>query len=164
MALFKCQMDELKSQLQNGAIQPAYRGLIDFILGLKARIQKKHPEYSLPGGIYAGFLDMTYFAIVTEDLKKHNLKIAVVFNYSAFRFEAWLSAVNRKVQADFREHLLAQGWDEYPLADPQENPDALIERVLVDEPDFGSLEELADSIEQRVIDFIRDMEELVEHS
>jgi hypothetical protein len=32
-------------------------------------------------------MDMTYFAIFPPCLKSHDLKVAIVFNYDAFRFE-----------------------------------------------------------------------------
>ncbi len=163
MNVFQSQMCELRSQLQKGIIQPAYRGLIDYILGLRNYFQKNYPKYSLPGGIYTGYLDMTYFSIVTEPLKRYNLKIAVVFVYSSFRFEIWLSGVNRNVQAEFRERIVASGWKNYPLADPVVNRDAIIERILVEDPDFGNLNDLTARIAQGVSDFIAEMEELADH-
>ena len=39
---------------------------------------------------------MTYFALFPDALKKHNLKLATVFNYQTFRFEVWLAARNRQ--------------------------------------------------------------------
>jgi len=38
--------------------------------------------------LYQGYMDITHFAIFPSLLKQHNLKIAIVFNYEAFRFEA----------------------------------------------------------------------------
>jgi hypothetical protein len=45
---------------------------------------------------------MTYFAVVPPSLKRRARKIAIVFNYEAFRFEAWLSATNRQLQRKSR--------------------------------------------------------------
>ena len=34
---------------------------------------------------------MTYFALFPASLKCRGLKVTIVFNYEAFRFEAWLA-------------------------------------------------------------------------
>ncbi|HOH08780.1 MAG TPA: hypothetical protein PLF89_14745 [bacterium] len=47
--------------------------------------------------MYQGYLDMTYFEFFPDKLKKCDLKLAIVFNYQAFRFEVWLAARNRQV-------------------------------------------------------------------
>jgi len=50
----------------------------------------RHGERSV-SGLYQGYLDMTYFAFFPVKLKKRDLKLAIVFNYQAFRFEVWLA-------------------------------------------------------------------------
>ena len=92
----KC-MDTYKEQLKEGSIQVAYRGLLEYIMSLRAYFSKKYPEFIVPSNIYFGYMDMTYFSIIPISFKDKKLKIAIVFNYETFGFEVWLSAVNKNV-------------------------------------------------------------------
>ena len=55
-------MIEFRKQLQKGTITNAYRGLIEYIMSLKAYLKNKYPDYFVSGSIYQGYMDMTYFA------------------------------------------------------------------------------------------------------
>src|SRR5512138_753389 len=90
-------VEELQKQLKKGKIQKAYRALLSYMMGLRTHFANKYGESSV-SGLYQGYMDMTYFALFPSSLKSLDLKIAIVFNYDAFRFEAWLAARNRKVQ------------------------------------------------------------------
>jgi len=96
--MFSEAMVEYRQQLERGIIQIAYRGLMEYMGDLRATFQTKYPEFSVPGNIYYGYMDMTYFSIVPPVLKERGLKIAVVFLHEAFRFEVWLSGYNRQIQ------------------------------------------------------------------
>lgn len=87
MKPFSQSIDEYKKQLEKGAIQVAYRGLIQYMMDLRTHFMQKYPEYAVSGSIYYGYMDMTYFSVVPESLKKRNLKAAIVFLHEAFRFE-----------------------------------------------------------------------------
>jgi hypothetical protein len=86
-------MNELRGQLRTGAIQRAYRALLGYIMELRARFKNRYPSYTI-SGLYQGYMDMTYFAIIPPSLKHRDLNIAIVFNYEAFRFKAWLAGTN----------------------------------------------------------------------
>lgn len=64
----KSEMQEYHEQLKRGAIQRAYRGLMEFMLALRSSFEKKYSQYSVPGSLYTGYMDMTYFSIVSETL------------------------------------------------------------------------------------------------
>lgn len=144
--------------LQQGELQQAYRGLMEFMLGLRSHFDKNHPELALPSSIYAGTMDMTYFSCVTPALREHKLKIAVVFLHQAFRFEVWLAGVNKKVQFNTWKGISDSGWDRYALVEPLPGVDAILTHILVPDPDFRDLEALTTRIEAGVLDFIRDVE------
>ncbi len=61
-------MKAFQFALQAGYLQHAYRGLMDFFSDLRKRFQTHYPEY-LISSMYYGYLDMTYFAVVSEFLK-----------------------------------------------------------------------------------------------
>ena len=101
---------------------------------------------------------MTYFAIVPQSLKDRTLKIAIVFNYEAFRFEAWLSGANRQVQRKYWELFRDSQWADYRVEAPAKGIDSIIECNLAENFDFGDLDNLTASIEGNTVKFINAVE------
>ncbi len=151
-------MLDYKKQLEKGLIQTAYRGLMEYILGLKTFLKNKYPDYFVSGGLYNGYMDMTYFSFTPESLKQRSLKIAIVFVYDTFRFEVWLGGYNRQVQAQYWKLFKENTWEVYPLVADPLKADAVMEHVLVAEPDFNDPEALTALIEQGTLRFIADIE------
>ena len=141
-----------------GSIQKAYKGLMDYMMDLRAYFNNKYPEHFVPGNIYFGYMDMTYFSFTSKALKDRNLKVAIVFVHETFRFEAWLAAVNKKVQEKYWKTIKESGWNKYPLVPDVKGNDAILEHVLVREPDFDDLDGLTSQIEQQALKFIEDVE------
>ena len=150
-------MNELRMQLRTGAIQKAYKTLLGYMMDLRIHFQNRYPSFSI-SGLYQGYMDMTYFAIVPPSLKHHNLKIAIVFNYEAFRFEAWLSGANRQVQRKYWELFRDSRWTEYRVVTPVKGVDSIIECNLAEDFDFSDLDSLTASIEENTVKFINDVE------
>jgi hypothetical protein len=151
-------MLEYKSQLEKGIIQQAYRGLMELMGAFRARFSSAYPDYFVSGGLYFGYMDMTYFSVISPALKAHGLKVAVVFLHEDFRFEAWLSGVNRGVQAKYWQLIKKSGWDQYPLVPDPKGKDAIITHALTDNPDFSDQNALAGEIEMGTLSFLRDVE------
>lgn len=158
MASLSAYLLDFKHQLHQGKIIKAYQGLLDYIRSLRSYFQKNHPEWYVPGNIYYGYLDMTYFALIPESLKDRQLKIAVVFNYDTFSFEAWLSGANREVQSRIWNIIRASGWDPYPLAADPKKEDHIIRCTLVEDPDFNDLVALTQRIDGGIVGFIQNVE------
>lgn len=150
-------MNDLRSQIEAGAIQRAYKALLAFMMDLRTYFKKKYPSYSV-SGLYQGYMDMTYFAIVPPPLKQHDLKIAIVFNYEAFRFEVWLAAANRQVQRKTWELFKDSQWTDYHVTAPAKGVDSIVEYDLVKDFDFGDSDNLTITVEEKTIEFISDME------
>ena len=151
-------MIEFRKQLEKGAVQKAYQGLMQYMMSLKNHFSNKYPELSVSGSIYYGYMDMTYFSVVPRSMKEKDLKIAIVFVYDLFRFEVWLSARNQKVLAKYWKIFTESGWDRYKIAPQGKWADSVLENVLVDDPDFGDLEALTRQIDQGSMEFIKDVE------
>lgn len=150
-------MNELRGRLRTGAIQKAYRALLGFMMDLRKRFKNRYPSYSI-SGLYQGYMDMTYFAIVPPSLKHRDLKIAIVFNYEAFRFEAWLAGTNRQVQRQYCELFKDSQWTEYRVVTPAKGVDSITECNLAEDFDFGDLDSLTANIEENADNFINDIE------
>ena len=149
---------EYKKQLGKGAIQKAYRGLMEYILSLRTHFNKAHPELA-PSGIYTGYMDMTYFALLPTSLKERGLKIAIVFLHETFRFEVWLSGYNKGIQSKYWKFFKESGWSRYRLVTPEKGIDSILESILVQDPDFSDTLALTKQIEKGTLKFIWDVEE-----
>jgi hypothetical protein len=150
-------MHNLREQLKTGAIQRAYRALLDYMLYLRTHFKTRYSDYSI-SGLYQGYMDMTYFAIVPPSLKHRDLKIAIVFNYEAFRFEAWLSGTNRQVQRKYWELFREGRWTEYRLVTPAKGVDSIIEFDLAKNFDFDDLDNMTATIDENTAAFIDNVE------
>jgi len=158
LTTFEHNMREYKTQLGKGSIQQAYKGLMEYMLRLRAHIQKRLPDCEFPGSVYFGYMDMTYFSVIPPSLKERKLKIALVFLHEAFCFEVWLSGYNRQVQAKYWKMMRDSGWDQYRLVADPLKADSILEHVLIDNPDFGDLEALTSQIEEGTLRFITNVE------
>ena len=156
-------VEELRRQLGKGSIQKAYRAIISFMLGLRTHFVKKYGDPAI-SALYQGYMDMTYFAIFPPFLKHRNLKVAIVFNYDAFRFEAWLAARNRKIQRQYWELVKDSHWAEYRVVTPARGIDSIVECDLAKDFDLGNPGALTSEIENATAAFIENIERfLSEH-
>ncbi len=146
-------MEGLRVQLVKGSFQKAYRALISFMMGLRTHFSNKYGD-SAVSALYQGYMDMTYFAIFPPALKSHNLKVAIVFNYDAFKFEAWLTARNRKVQRQYWELVKESKWPEYRVVTPAEGIDSIVECDLAKDFNIGDPDALTSKIESTAVAFI----------
>jgi hypothetical protein len=161
MKTFSENMLEYRDQLKKGAIQNAYKGLMDYVLNLRNHMKSKYPDCSVSGSLYFGYMDMTYFSFTPSSLKDRDLKIAIVFVHETFRFEAWLAAVNKQVQEKYWKFLKDSGWDKYRLVPDVKGNDAILEHVLVGDPDFAHLDALTAQIEKEAVKFIKTIEQFL---
>ncbi|MHA2079907.1 MAG: DUF7000 family protein, partial [Candidatus Thorarchaeota archaeon] len=141
-----------------GTIIEAYRGLMEYFNGLRLHFEKNYPDYPASRSVYYGFMDMTYFAIFPNSLKRRKLKIAIVFLHEEFRFEVWLSGNNRKVQSEYWKLIEESDWGKYNLSPLATGVDSVLDHILVDNPDFSDLDALTKQIEKETLKFIKDVE------
>ena len=158
MGSFHEHMSEYKKQLEKGVIQEAYKGLMEYIMGLKTHFKNKYPDCFVSGSIYYGYMDMTYFSFIPESLKQRNLKAAIVFVHDTCRFEVWLAGYNKQVQSKYWKLFKESGWNKYHIVSTTKGADSIIEHVLVDHPDFRDVDALTKQIERGTLKFIRDVE------
>ena len=163
MESIKKDLESFHRQLEKGSVQKAYGALISYMMKLRTHF-KRDLDGSGVSGLYQGYMDMTYFALFPSSLKHHNLKIAIVFNYNAFRFEAWLAAGNRKVQRQYWELFKESQWPAYRVVTPAKGIDSILEYDLATGYDLEDPDALTASIEKTTTLFIDDIERfLAEH-
>lgn len=156
-------MQELQKQLKKGSIQKAYRALLSYMTELRTHFVNKYGDRAV-SGLYQGYMDMTYFALFPPSLKHRDLKLAIVFNYEAFRFEAWLAARNRKVQRQYWALFKDREWTEYRVVAPAAGIDAILECDLARGFDVSHSDSLTSKIETTTVAFMDEIEKfLSEH-
>ena len=152
-------LEKLHEQLKNGAVQRAYRALVFYMMELRTHFKNTYPDYSV-SALYQGYMDMTYFAISPQSFKKRDLKVAIVFNYEAFRFEVWLAGRNKKVNQQYWELFKDQNWPSYRIVTPGRGVDSIIECDLATSFNLSDTDALTNRIEIGAGAFIKDIEEL----
>ena len=160
MESFHEYVNEYKKQIEKGAIREVYKGLLNYIMDLRTHFKNKYPEYSA-GGMYLGYMDMTYFPLFPEALKRRKMKIAVVFIHDTFRFEAWLVGQNKQVQTRYWKLFKENNWDKYRIPSTIKGADSIMECTLVDTPGFNDLDTLTAQIESETLNFIRDIKDFL---
>jgi hypothetical protein len=158
MGSFHEEMKEYQKQLHKGTIQKAYKGLMEYMMGLRTFFEAQYQDCFVSGSIYYGYMDMTYFSVIPKDLKQRNLKIAIVFLHESFRFEIWLAGYNKKVQEKYWKLFKESGWKKYRIVPTPKDADSILEHVAVEDPDFANLEALTKKIDKETSKFIADVE------
>ena len=153
-------IEEYRKQMENGTIQQAYKGLMEYIMDLRMHFSKKYPDFA-PGNIYQGYIDMTYFPIFPIELTSRKLKIAIVLIHEKIRFEVWLAAQNKQIQAEYRKLFKEGNWTKYRIPAAVKGVDSIVEYTLADNSDFGDLNALTKQIEKGTLAFINQIEEFL---
>ncbi len=157
MGSFEEYVGEYRRQLEKGTIQKAYRGLMEYLMGLRTHFADRYPDFSVSGSVYYGYMDMTYFAFSPPPLRDRKLKIAIVLVHEGCRFEVWLSAYNKQIQAEYWKLFKQSNWKKYRVVTTLKGSDSIVESVLVAEPDFSDLDALTAEIEQGALEFASDI-------
>ncbi len=144
---------QFRRLLQEGSVQRGYRALLSYMMGLRTHFMKRYGD-SAVSGLYQGYMDMTYFALFPPSLRHRHLKIAIVFNYDAFRFEVWLSARNQQIQRQYWKLLKDIPWPGYRIAPPAKWVDSILECDLVSDFDLDDPDALTAIIEANTLAFI----------
>ncbi len=158
MESFHEYINEYRKQMEKGAINKAYKGLMEYILELRTYLKNKYPDYFVSGSIYFGYMDMTYFSFYPKSLGHKKLKIAIVFIHESMRFEAWLAGYNKQVQSKYWKIFKESNWNKYYIVSTIKGADSILEHILVDNPDFRDLDKLTKQIERETMKFIKDIE------
>jgi len=153
-------IEEYRKQLGKGVIQKAYQGLMGYIMDLRTHFGKKYPDF-VPGNIYHGYMDMTYFPIFPRELTGKKLKIAIVFVHETIRFEVWLAAQNKQIQTKYRKLFKEGNWGEYRIPVATKGVDSIMEYTLTDTPDFNDLDALTEQLEKGTLAFLGDIEKFL---
>jgi hypothetical protein len=147
-------VDEFRKQLEKGSIQKAYKALLSYMMSLRSHFSNKYGDKAV-SSLYQGYMDMTFFALFPPALRRLDLKVAIVFNYDQFRFEAWLAARNRRIQQQYWELVKDSDWGEYRVITPAGGIDAIIACDLGNDLNLDNQDLLTATIDEGVEAFIQ---------
>ena len=148
-------------EVKKGQIPAVYRGILDFIRKLRVYLSNEYPLDFVAGGVYQGYMDLSFFTFTPRSLKKLKLKCAIAFNHIDFRFEIWLVGNNRKVQMKYWNIFAGSDWDMYYVPEELGKEFSIVEHVLVENPDFFHSQALMETIDSEALQFIRDIERVL---
>ena len=158
MESFHKYINEYRKQIENGSINKAYKGLMEYMLSLRTHFKHKYPDYFVSGSIYFGYMDMTYFAFYPKSLGRRKLKIAIVLIHESMRFEVWLAGRNKQSQSKYWKVFKESNWNKYRIAPTIKGSDSILEYTLAENPDFNNLGKLTKKIESGTMKFNEDVE------
>lgn len=150
-----------REEVKKGQIPAVYRGILDFIRKLRVYLSNEYPLDFVAGGVYQGYMDLSFFTFTPRSLKKLKLKCAIAFNHIDFRFEIWLVGNNRKVQMRYWNIFAGSDWDMYYVPEELGKEFSIVEHVLVENPDFFHAQALMETIDSEALQFIRDIERVL---
>jgi hypothetical protein len=161
MASLQQAIDRYTSLLADGELQRAYKGILSYMASLQTQLTERFPSCA-GGALYQGYMDMTYFALTPPELRERKLKIALVYLHVEHRFELWLAANNRALQAETAKVLSAVPLGEYRVTPPAPGVDAVIEKIVLAEPDFDQPERMTNILADAFASFSADMLTLID--
>ncbi len=145
-----------KEQLRYGYIQNAYRTLTKYTAELKGFFSEKYKV----SNIGFGYLDYTYFYFLNEDIKKRNLKFALVLNHKKMQFELWLCARNAAIQKAYWNLLKDSKWNQNIDVMPKYS---VLEVVLENQINFNDKESMTKQIVSRSLSLSQEIEEYLKN-
>ena len=145
-----------KEQLSYGYIQNAYITLTRYIAELKGIFSEKYKVSNM--GL--GYLDYTYFYFLNDDIKKQNLKFALVLNHKKMQFELWLCARNIAVQKAYWNLLKDSKWNQNIDEMPKYS---VLEVVLENQINFNDKETMTKHIVNRSLLLSQEIQEYLKN-
>ncbi|MEA5017174.1 MAG: hypothetical protein VB009_00475 [Erysipelotrichaceae bacterium] len=139
-----------QQELASGDMQIAYRAIFTVISKIRSILSSKYPDYNV-SSLYPGYMDMTYFSLTPTNLRKKQLKIAIVYLHENNTFEIWLSANNKRIQKMYIDKFKDSKLKGYSLSEPLPKVDSIIVKTIVTEPDFNDVDKLSCVIENEII-------------
>lgn len=151
-------IEEYIAQLESSNLSSGYRALMEYLMSLRIHFINKYSEAFTVGTFHQGLMNLSYFPIKTKTLSHHNLKFGLIFNHEKIQFEIWLLGRNKQIQEKYW-NLLRQTTNKYLRSTNAH--EAIIQHVLIAEPDFKQLNLLTQRIDDETVKFMADVSGLL---
>ncbi|MBE3671388.1 hypothetical protein BOO25_20960 [Vibrio navarrensis] len=131
-----------KMVFASGELQRTYQDLVSIVQSLRTEFHKKYKGQFTVANVLHGYIDYTYFYLQNDYLKKHKLKLAIVFNHQQAQFELWLLGQTKDVQIGYWEKLQGIKWVNQDVMPEW----SIFEVLMLADPDFDDTKVLSESI------------------
>ena len=153
-----------KTQLQKWDIVIAYTQLVKYMMNINTILSKNLSSHFVFWNLFQGYMDYTYFYFSNDFLKKRKLKLGLVLNHKEMQFELWLLGSVLPVQEKYWQFFKTTRWSNGKITKPQY---AILEYILIKNPDFDNLDTLSKEIERKLIivsyEIIEDLKKSILH-
>lgn len=139
-----------------------YLQLINYMKELRKFFLKAYKTQFKLGKIYQENANYSYVSLTTEGLKKHKLKFVIILNHKELCFSICLSGQNKAVRKKYWNILKNRNHNNYHLAESIDDSLSIIEKLIVDQPDFSDKENLTQEVEEKSLKFIAEINGLLE--
>lgn len=78
MLHYKEKINRYTREVAVGDFPQVYRKILDSLSEIRRLIQKNHPDLTV-GGLYPGYMDISFFTVVSPELKARQLKLVLVY-------------------------------------------------------------------------------------
>ena len=147
-------INEYKKIIQTTDIQLGYKELINSIKHLKSYLQKEMKNFIFSKNIVENNLEYTYFHFTNKELKSHGLKLVLVFTHKEFKFEIFLSGVNRQKQINFFNDIKDKKI-KYILSNNPSKTDYVLKYEINNNFNYETIEEISIDIYSDIQEFTK---------
>lgn len=152
-------INEYRKQLEEGIIPKAYKGLMEYLSGLRLHFMNEYSGDFAVGSLYQGCMDYSYFAFTPKSLRSKSLKIVIILDHQKMRFEICLAGQNKLIQEQFWKLFRDNNWETYRI--PPTPEDGIIRDILLLYPDFDDPGQLTRQIETGTLKFVEYVREIL---
>ncbi|WP_340677367.1 hypothetical protein [Paraglaciecola sp.] len=132
-----------KKAFASGEIQQTYQSLVGIVQNIRIEFQKMYKGEFSVANVLHGYIDVTYFYLQNDYLKKYKLKLAIVLNHQQAHFELWLLGQTKDVQLAYWKKLKGVKW----VKEGAMPEYSIFEIVMLATPDFDDPPKLSKSIQ-----------------
>lgn len=149
-------INDYKNIVQTTNLQNGYQEFIKFFRYLRTYLEKEMNNYDFTNNIVENNMDYSYFQFTNQNLKSRNLKIVIAFIHKEFKYEIWLSGINRKVQLNYFEFLKEKSLL-YILTNNPNKTDYILKSEISGIYNYDDLEQLLIRIKVSIEEFVRNI-------
>ena len=134
-----------KDLLQRTPIQECYQYIIKLIHDIYSELKNDLNTYQFSNKVIENNMDFSYFQLTNPELKKHSLKIQIIFIHQSCQFEVWLSGYNRHIQQQYYQILSSTTCPFQLCENPQKN-DYLFKTTINKDLTVDDIQDIIDEI------------------
>lgn len=148
-------IEEYKNIIQTTNLQRGYQELIKFFRYLRNYLQKEMTNFNFTANIVENNMDYSYFQFTNENLKKKGVKIVCVFLHKEFKYQVWLSGVNRQTQ--IKCFNMYEKNNKYTMSPNPDKTDYILSKDINIELNYDNIENLLNNFKKEIYMFIDDI-------